>query len=101
VDSPESLENIEYKWISEIGEHCPRAKIVLVALKCDLREEIDEKDDSNTSSEATPMMNSSDAANTNPTSTTTTTSAGMDPSRVVTYNQGLEMAKKIGALRYL
>ncbi|KZZ95649.1 Small GTPase superfamily, Rho type [Ascosphaera apis ARSEF 7405] len=99
VDSPESLENIEYKWITEIADHCPAAKIVLVALKCDLREEIDEKDDSNTSTEATPMM--SPEASTNPTTATTTTSSGFDASRIVSYAQGLEMAKKIGALRYL
>ncbi|KAI5290725.1 Rho GTPase, partial [Ascosphaera atra] len=98
VDSPESLENIEFKWINEIQEHCPRAKIVLVALKCDLREEIDEKDDSST--EATPMMGVSE--NTSTPATSTTAQAGMRPgSRVVTYRQGLDMAKKIGALRYL
>ncbi|WEW57564.1 Rho GTPase [Emydomyces testavorans] len=74
VDSPNSLENVQSKWISEIGENCPGAKIVLVALKCDLREEMDEKETNEENSE---------------------------PRNVVTYNQGLEVAKHIGALRYL
>ena len=43
VDSPDSLENVESKWVGEIAENCPGVKLVLVALKCDLREQ--EKDD--------------------------------------------------------
>jgi len=39
VDNPTSLENVESKWIDEILEHCPGVKLVLVALKCDLRED--------------------------------------------------------------
>ncbi|OJD20793.1 hypothetical protein ACJ73_07869 [Blastomyces percursus] len=76
VDSKDSLENVETKWLAEIAEHCAGAKIVLVALKCDLREEADEKDGDN--SESQP--------------------AGKP---IVKYNQGLEVAKKVGALRYL
>ncbi|KJF60309.1 small GTP-binding protein, variant [Coccidioides immitis RS] len=67
-------QNVQSKWISEIAENCPGAKIVLVALKCDLREELNEKDNT----EDTP-----------------------EPRNVVTYAQGLEVAKRIGALRYL
>jgi len=37
VDNPISLENVESKWIDEIVENCPGVKLVLVALKCDLR----------------------------------------------------------------
>ena len=55
--------------MAEITEHCPGVKIVLCALKCDLREE-HEKDDAEA-----PIL--------------------------ITYNEGLEAAKKIGALRYL
>ena len=40
VDNRDSLENIESKWMTEITEHCPGVKLVLVALKCDLREDI-------------------------------------------------------------
>ncbi|EFR02592.1 hypothetical protein MGYG_05589 [Nannizzia gypsea CBS 118893] len=75
VDSKDSLENVESKWLAEIGENCPGAKIVVVALKCDLREEAsDEKDDS---------------------------SNAQQPKPVITYSEGLEVAKRINALRYL
>lgn len=39
VDNPVSLENIESKWLDEILEYCPGVKLVLVALKCDLRDD--------------------------------------------------------------
>ncbi|KAG8887547.1 Rho GTPase [Tulasnella sp. 332] len=39
VDNPTSLENVESKWVDEILEFCPGVKIVLVALKCDMRED--------------------------------------------------------------
>ncbi|KAG2113207.1 P-loop containing nucleoside triphosphate hydrolase protein [Suillus discolor] len=39
VDNPTSLENVESKWIDEIIEYCPGVKLVLVALKCDLRDD--------------------------------------------------------------
>jgi len=72
VDSPESLENISSKWQAEIEENCPNASIVLVALKCDLREEQADADEEN------------------------------EPKRpMIDYKQGLEVAKKIKALRYL
>lgn len=58
------------KWLAEINEHCPGVKIVLCALKCDLREE-HEKDDTQAQSQ------------------------------LIQYNEGLEVAKRIGALRYL
>lgn len=79
VDSSDSLENVETKWKAEIAENCPQAKIVLVALKCDLREENDEKGD-----------NSTNGDNNN-----------TERRPTVTYDEGLAVAKKIGALRYL
>lgn len=39
VENRDSLENIREKWLEEITDHSPYAKIILVALKCDLREE--------------------------------------------------------------
>lgn len=69
VDNHGSLENVSTKWLAEINEHCPGVKIVLCALKCDLREE-HEKDDANAPD-------------------------------LIQYNDGLEVAKRIGALRYL
>lgn len=76
MDSRDSLENVESKWVNEIAEHCVGAKLVLVALKCDLREETaEEKDDDG---------------------------SGQSRARAaITYNQGLEVARRIGALRYL
>ena len=74
VENRDSLENVSTKWIAEINEHCPGVKIVLVALKCDLREE-QEKDD--------------DEAH------------ATRPSHIVTYQEGLAVARRIGALRYL
>ncbi|KAF8343438.1 GTP-binding protein Rho3 [Amanita rubescens] len=39
VDNPTSLENVESKWLEEILEHCPGVKLILIALKCDLRDD--------------------------------------------------------------
>ena len=39
MDSKDSLENVESKWVGEIAENCRGVKLVLVALKCDLREQ--------------------------------------------------------------
>ncbi|KAI8099694.1 GTP-binding protein Rho3 [Halteromyces radiatus] len=39
VDNPVSLDNILERWIPEICDHCAGAKLMLVALKCDLRDE--------------------------------------------------------------
>lgn len=62
--------------MGEIAEHCAGVKLVLVALKCDLREE-QEKDDEEDPATAPP------------------------PRAVVQYQEGLECARRIGALRYL
>jgi len=74
VDNRDSLENVGSKWMEEIAEHCRGVKIVLCALKCDLREEHEKEDDDQ---------------------------IGQQPRQVITYNEGLEVARKIGALRYL
>jgi Rho family protein len=75
VDSRDSLENVESKWVGEIADNCPGVKLVLVALKCDLREQDHDDVDE----------------------------GGVAPREkdLVTYNQGLEVARRIGALRYL
>ena len=39
------MENIESKWVNEIAENCQGVKLVLVALKCDLREKHTDDDD--------------------------------------------------------
>ncbi|KAI7887105.1 hypothetical protein K492DRAFT_173476 [Lichtheimia hyalospora FSU 10163] len=38
VDDRDSLDNIPHRWLEEVMEHSPQAKIILVALKCDLRD---------------------------------------------------------------
>ncbi len=76
VDSKDSLENVESKWVGEIADNCPGVKLVLVALKCALREVIEEDEDGadGPQREKRPMIN---------------------------YDQGLEVARRINALRYL
>lgn len=84
VDSKDSLENVESKWVGEIADNCPGVKLVLVALKCDLREnsEDDEGDAAAGGAEG-----------------------GADGQRekkpMINYEQGLEVARRINALRYL
>lgn len=73
VDSPDSLENVETKWVGEIAENCPGVKLVLVALKCDLRRRDDADDDENPQPEKPMIM----------------------------YDEGLKVAERIRALRYL
>ncbi|EAL92899.1 Rho GTPase Rho3 [Aspergillus udagawae] len=47
VDSPDSFENVATKWIDEIRENCPGVKLVLTALKCDLRKDDELNDNPN------------------------------------------------------
>lgn len=63
---------MEHKWVSEIAENCPGVELVLVALKCDLRPSSSDEDDAQEPKHPT-----------------------------LTYKQGLEVAKRIQALRYL
>jgi len=72
VDNPTSLANVESKWIDEILEYCPGVKLVLVALKCDLRED-------------RAIVERLERYGTQP----------------VQYEEGLEVAKRIRASRYL
>lgn len=74
VDSPDSLENVESKWVGEIAENCPDVRLVLVALKCDLREQGKDDDEDGPAEPKKPMID---------------------------YKQGLAVAEKIKALRYL
>ncbi|GAA5850507.1 hypothetical protein JCM3766R1_003519 [Sporobolomyces carnicolor] len=72
VDQPTSLENVETKWVDEILEHCPGVKICLVANKCDLRED--------------------------PVARERVRKYGGE---MIEYEQGLNVAKRIRASRYL
>ncbi|KAI8075601.1 small GTPase superfamily [Thamnidium elegans] len=62
IDNRDSLLNVQDKWMEEVLEHSGNAKFVLVALKCDLRQE---------------------------------------KQNTILYEEGLEMAKNINAIRYL
>ena len=80
VDSKDSLENVESKWVGEIADNCPGVKLVLVALKCDLREVAGEDD------EDAPEPSAEQPREKKP---------------HISYEQGLEVARRIGAQRYL
>ncbi|KAG2194903.1 hypothetical protein INT47_010645 [Mucor saturninus] len=67
IDNKDSLENIPNKWIEELQEGCPQAKTILVALKCDLRDD----------------------------------EVALKKIRPILYEEGLEVAKSIHAIRYL
>ncbi|CRK39458.1 hypothetical protein BN1723_007621 [Verticillium longisporum] len=83
VDSKDSLENVESKWVGEIADNCPGVKLVLVALKCDLREG---NDDENVGADGQPQV-AQPGEKRNPT--------------LINYDQGLEVARRIQASRYL
>lgn len=81
VDSKDSLENVESKWVGEIADNCPGVKLVLVALKCDLREASDDDEDGVEGGTAGPGQR--------------------EKKPMINYDQGLEVARRINALRYL
>lgn len=72
VDSRDSLENVESKWVGEIADNCQGVKLVLVALKCDLRETAGDEEEG-------PEKNVN----------------------FIQYPEGLAVAERIRALRYL
>ncbi|ROV95454.1 hypothetical protein VMCG_08497 [Cytospora schulzeri] len=84
VDSKDSLENVESKWVGEITDNCPGVKLVLVALKCDLRENA--ADDEEAGAAGAAPADGADGQTEKPT---------------IGYDQGLEVARRINALRYL
>ncbi|KAL9015004.1 MAG: hypothetical protein Q9173_000359 [Seirophora scorigena] len=79
VDSKDSLENVESKWVGEIAENCQGVKLVLVALKCDLRASSDDEDDGVDEDLSQPRKEKD----------------------MIDYKEGLEVARRIQALRYL
>uniref|UniRef100_A0A671NL32 Rho-related GTP-binding protein RhoG n=1 Tax=Sinocyclocheilus anshuiensis TaxID=1608454 RepID=A0A671NL32_9TELE len=71
VDS-DSLENVSEKWYPEVRHHCPDTRIILVGTKLDLR------DDKDTIEKLKKKKQSP-----------------------ITYHQGLAVAERIGAVKYL
>ncbi|KAK4644252.1 Rho GTPase [Podospora bellae-mahoneyi] len=39
IDTPDSLDNVKHKWVTEAQERCPEVPIILVGLKKDLRDD--------------------------------------------------------------
>ncbi len=66
--------------MGEIAENCPGVKLVLVALKCDLREKHGEEDGDRGGPESEPTH---------------------EKKQFIDYQQGLDTARRIQALRYL
>ncbi|EJT71073.1 GTP-binding protein RHO3 [Gaeumannomyces tritici R3-111a-1] len=93
VDSKDSLENVESKWVGEIADNCPGVKLVLVALKCDLRQEAAEEAADN----AAAGGSNGTAADGPQTSGT----KNAEKKEMITYDTGLEVARRINAMRYL
>jgi Rho family protein len=83
VDSKDSLENVESKWVGEIADNCPGVKLVLVALKCDLRENEAEEEEGAATNDADGL------------------GGQREKKPMINYDQGLEVARRINALRYL
>lgn len=72
VVNPASLENVKSKWIPELKHHAPNVPYILVGTKLDLREDRD-----------------------------TIERLKERKQSPINYNQGLQMAKEIGAVKYL
>lgn len=72
VVNPTSFEHITHKWFPEVSHHCPETPIILVGNKIDLREDPD-------------ILRQLDELKQVP----------------ITRTQGLGVAKKIGAIKYM
>jgi len=70
--SPASFENVRAKWVPEVRHHCPKAPIILVGTKLDLRDD-----------------------------QTTIEKLRLNKQAPITYPQGLALAKDISSLKYL
>ncbi|XP_064613831.1 rho-related GTP-binding protein RhoE-like [Liolophura sinensis] len=71
IGDPDSVENVKTKWHPEIREYCPNQPIMLIGCKSDLR-----------------------------TDTSTISKLEKTKQTVLSYDQGLSLAKQIGALVY-
>jgi Rho family protein len=86
IDSQDSLENVKNKWVGEILEHCEGVKLILVALKADLRQSVEHASEEliNDANMGTSAYNNDGQLK-----------------KLVSYEDGVKIAKEIGALRYL
>jgi len=72
IVNPSSFENVRAKWYPEVSHHCPNTPIILVGTKLDLREDPE-------------TLHKLEAKRQAP----------------ITYEQGMQMAKEIGAVKYM
>ncbi len=72
ITCPDSFKNIQTKWHPEVSNNCPQTPIILVGTKVDLRDDKDAKE----------MLKDSKL-------------------EIISYHQGLDMMKEIGAFKYL
>ncbi|XP_049849019.1 ras-related C3 botulinum toxin substrate 1-like [Schistocerca gregaria] len=72
IVNPSSFENVRAKWYPEVSHHCPNTPIVLTGTKLDLR------DDAETIEKLSSKRQSP-----------------------ITYDAGMQMAKEIGAVKYM
>jgi len=72
IDAPDSLDNVQEKWISEVLHFCPKLPIILVGLNVDLRNDPKLIDDLRKSNQ-----------------------------KPISYEEGQRVANKIGAYKYL
>jgi len=72
IVNPSSFENVRAKWYPEVSHHCPNTPLILVGTKLDLRE------DSETLAKLETKKQSP-----------------------ISYEQGMQMAKEIGAVKYM
>ena len=72
IIAPSSFENVRAKWYPEVSHHCPDAPIILVGTKLDLREDQDTIDKLASRKQAP-----------------------------ISYEQGMQMMKEIGAVKYM
>ncbi|EPE08362.1 gtp-binding protein rho3 [Ophiostoma piceae UAMH 11346] len=107
VDSRDSLENVESKWVGEIADNCPGVKLVLVALKCDLREGGDDDDEAGGDAAAQGADGAAKAGangtsdNPDAAQAAGAGAAAREKKPMINYDQGLEVARRINAMRYL
>jgi Rho family, other len=89
IDTPDTLENVITKWISEVRLHCGNhVPVILVGCKSDLRP---------------PHINSSDSSGSNASGLSTTNANGdaiAGTGSYVTTEQGRQVAQQIGAREY-
>lgn len=98
MDSRDSLENVESKWVGEIADNCQGVKLVLVALKCDLREAAGDDNDRD-HDQTRPEKNAAGSGGGG--GGGGGSGSGEGGGDFIQYPEGLAVAQRINALRYL